>query len=51
MSARHITKFNGTNFQAWKFQMNSIFIAHGIHDIVSGARVKPEDDMTALAKT
>ncbi|KAH0808391.1 hypothetical protein GEV33_014398 [Tenebrio molitor] len=42
ISARNVSKFNGTNFQSWKFQVNALFVAHGIRDIVDGWRVKPE---------
>jgi hypothetical protein len=42
ISARNVSKFNGTNFQSWKFQVNALFVAHGIRDIVDGSRVKPE---------
>ena len=36
-------KFNGTNFQVWKFQINAVLIASGIDDVVMGTRVKPEE--------
>jgi len=36
ISAKYVTKFDGTNFLDWKFQMNALFIAHGIDDVVSG---------------
>jgi hypothetical protein len=42
ISARNGSKFNGTNFQSWKFQVNALFVAHGIRHIVDGWRVKPE---------
>jgi len=38
ISAKHVTKFDGTNFLGWKFQMNALFIAHGIDDVVCGIR-------------
>lgn len=41
ISARNITKFNGANFQGWKFQVNTLFVAHGIRDIVGGERAMP----------
>lgn len=50
LSARHVRKFDGTNFQGWKFQINTLFIANGIQDIVKGTRVKPEDANSAEAK-
>lgn len=50
ISSRNITKFDGSNFQAWKFQMNAIFVASGLQDVVSGARVMPGDAATAERK-
>ncbi|XP_076660472.1 uncharacterized protein LOC143363826 [Halictus rubicundus] len=41
ISTRNVEKFNGKNFLIWKFQMNAIFIACGIDDVVNGTRVKP----------
>lgn len=41
ISARNITKFNGSNFQGWKFQVNTLFMAHGIRDVVDGERTMP----------
>ena len=50
-SARHAAKFDRTNFLGWKFQMKSLFIAHGIHDIVTGVRAMPVDRESEDAKT
>lgn len=41
ISVRNVTKFNGTNFQGWKFQVKTLFIAHGILDVVKGERKMP----------
>lgn len=43
VSARHVVKFDGKNFQLWKFQMVSSLMAHGIYDIVTGERARPID--------
>ena len=44
ISTRHMDKFNGSNYQIWKFQVRAILIAHGIDDVVDGTRVKPEEN-------
>ncbi|XP_023317763.1 uncharacterized protein LOC111694319 [Trichogramma pretiosum] len=41
ISTRHIEKLNTTNFQMWKFQLENLFIAQGIEDIVDGTRERP----------
>lgn len=38
---KNITKFNGTNFQLWKFQMLAVFEASGLKDIVEGTLSRP----------
>lgn len=38
----HIQKFDGNNFQLWKFQMEIIFRAEKILDIVDGSTIRPE---------
>lgn len=43
-SAKNIAKFNGTNFQGWKFQLNTLFIAYGIRDVVVGDRTLPNGE-------
>lgn len=48
--ARNIRKFDGSNFQAWKFRMNSLFIAYGLSDIISGERQKPVDMDSPIGK-
>jgi len=37
---RSIGKFDGTNFQAWKFQMKAILIAMKLTEIVYGIKKK-----------
>lgn len=39
---RNVTKFNGQNFQLWKFQMRAVFLAHDLLEIVNGTEGKPE---------
>lgn len=51
ISARHVTKFDGTNFLGWKFQMNALVISHGLNYIVTGARVMPYSRESEEAKT
>lgn len=41
VDTRSISKFNGENFQVWKFQVKTVFVANGILDIVDGSNVKP----------
>ncbi|XP_070158410.1 uncharacterized protein [Polyergus mexicanus] len=50
ISTRSITKFNGTNFQDWKFQVNTLFMAHGIRDVVAGERTIPTGAGQEVAK-
>jgi len=44
---RNVAKFDGQNFQLWKFQMKAIFVAHDLLKIVEGTEAKPEipDDL------
>jgi len=39
---RSIGKFDGTKFQAWKFQMRAIFIANKLMEIVYGIKQQEE---------
>jgi hypothetical protein len=41
--SKQVIKFDGSNFQAWKFQVRAILVAYGIHDVVTGSRIVPED--------
>ena len=38
LSSRSMTKFNGTNFLIWKFQLRCLLTSHGILDVVTGVR-------------
>lgn len=38
---RGITKFDGTDFQTWKFEITQLLVAHGLEDIVDGTRGRP----------
>ncbi|KAG7197603.1 hypothetical protein KM043_006041 [Ampulex compressa] len=42
---RGITKFDGSDFQIWKFEVKQLLMAHGLEDIVESTRVKPEGSM------
>lgn len=35
-------KFEGSNFQMWKFQMYTVFAEHEINNIIASERVKPK---------
>lgn len=50
LSTRHVSKFDGANFLGWKFQINQIFVANKVQDIVNGDRVMPADRESAAAK-
>lgn len=39
---RNLTKFDGQNFQLWKFQVRAILVAYDLLNIVTGIEVKPE---------
>jgi len=43
-STRQIKKFDGTNFQTWKFQLKTAFISHGLLEIVTGTKTKPREE-------
>ena len=43
LSTRGMHRSDGTNFLAWKFQMNALFMASGIKDVVDGSRPLPEN--------
>lgn len=38
---RGITKFDGSDFQTWKFEVKQLLMAHGLEDIVDGTRIRP----------
>lgn len=37
---RSISKFDGTNYQAWKFQLKAIFVANGLTGVVDGTCIR-----------
>jgi len=49
--ARNVKRFDGTNFQAWKFHLKALFTTNGIRDVVEGTRVRPVDAAAAAATT
>jgi len=46
---RGITKFDGSDFQTWKFEVRQLLIAHGLEGIVDGTRLKPPGDAANAA--
>ncbi|XP_029665843.1 uncharacterized protein LOC115237128 [Formica exsecta] len=38
---RGITKFDGSDFQTWKFKVKQLLMAHGLEDLVDGTRIRP----------
>lgn len=49
---RGITKFDGFDFQTWKFEVKQLLITHGLEDLVDGTRARPVGDgANALVKT
>lgn len=54
MSEESLTKsmkrFDGTNFQLWKFQMISLLIAQDIYDVVNGDQIMPVENATNAAQ-
>ena len=41
ISTRNLKKFDGTEFQEWKYQIKKLFIAKGVDDIGDGSRPMP----------
>ncbi|XP_011351034.1 uncharacterized protein LOC105287218 [Ooceraea biroi] len=39
-----ITKFDGSDFQTWKFDIKQLLITHGLEDVVDGTRERPAGD-------
>lgn len=39
---KNITKFDGSNFQLWKFQLRAVLVATGLLEITEGTIAKPE---------
>lgn len=46
---RSIKRFDGKNFQAWKFQVTAVLMANEIFDVVDGTREKPVNMESAYA--
>jgi hypothetical protein len=44
----HITKFQGSNFQLWKFQMQLVLDAKDIMGVVEGSEAKPHQNANSL---
>lgn len=42
ISTKSVVKFDGNDYQGWKFQMRSLFVAHRIWEIVNGTKQRPE---------
>ena len=43
LSTSSMVKFDGSNYQVWKFQILSILEAHGLDTLVEGKKEKPAD--------
>lgn len=43
VSVNQMAKFNGKNFQTWKFQMDAILKASSIQEVVKGTKKRPTD--------
>lgn len=41
---RSVKRFDGTNFQPWKFQITAVLMANEIFDVVDGTRARPDND-------
>lgn len=50
MSYERVTKFDGTNYQAWKFQMKAALGSNGLLGYVNGDEKKPDDLTKAEGK-
>lgn len=46
-SARQVRRFDGTNFQCWKFQITAVLVANEIYDVVDGSRTLSADRVGA----
>ena len=50
ISVKQIEKFDGKNYQYWKFQVECLLVANDLKDLVDGTRAKPGDQTTATGK-
>lgn len=41
ITTKNVSKFDGHDYQGWKFQMRALFMAHRIWGIVNGTKTKP----------
>lgn len=41
ISTKSVEKFNGNNYQGWKFQMRRLLVLHRIWGIVDGTKTRP----------
>lgn len=41
ISTKSVVKFDGNDYQGWKFQMRSLFVAHRIWGVVNGSKPRP----------
>jgi len=44
IAVKNIKKFDGTNFQTWKFLMNTVFVAYDAKDLIDGERKRPAEN-------
>jgi len=44
---RSVKRFDGRNFQAWKFQISTVLMANEIFDVVDGTRIRPANQENA----
>lgn len=44
-----ITKFDGSDFQTWKFEVKQLLVAYGLEDLIEGTREKPAGEATNAA--
>lgn len=47
ITTKNVTKFDGNDYQGWKFQMQALFVAHRIWGIVDGSKQKPAEGTPA----
>lgn len=51
VTVRHVQKLDGSNFLSWKFQMNAVFVAAVVSEIVNGSIARPADPSLPAAAT
>jgi len=40
---KSVKRFDGTNFQVWKFQLTAVLMANELFDVVDSLRTRPAD--------